>query len=122
MTHDLSAGVRQSWAGAGGSTSLRLGYRLLEQRNYGRAALLHRRAHRPGLHAHLPAQHHPAAGPRGGRGAPRPAGFNLTASIWLQWLRTYSTYAPGKGAYCGQQLHGRWTWPAKRGACCRISS
>ena len=29
------------------------------------------------------------------------AGFTLAASIWLQWLRTFSTYTPGPGSFAG---------------------
>ena len=29
------------------------------------------------------------------------AGFNLTASIWLQWLRTFSSYTAGSGPFVG---------------------
>ncbi|MDB5236535.1 MAG: hypothetical protein JWR44_3528 [Hymenobacter sp.] len=100
VTHDFSASARQSWVGPKGSTSLRLGYRLLEQRNYGRAALLSEATTGPAstliyLHG-ITRQQGPELGIER-----RAAGFNLTASVWLQWLRTYSTYTPGKGAYAG---------------------
>ena len=101
VTHDLSIGGRQSWAGPRGSTSLRLGYRLLEQRNYGRAALQLDNLTGPAsqlvyLHTITRQQ-----GPEVAVERRTPAGFNLTASIWLQWLRTYSAYSVGKGAYAG---------------------
>ncbi|HEX8326382.1 MAG TPA: hypothetical protein VF629_02490 [Hymenobacter sp.] len=100
VTHDFSAGARQSWVGPRGSTSLRLGYRLLEQRNYGRAALL------------LDAPTGPPTALIYLRNITRQQGpemaverhttnFNLTASVWLQWLRTYSTYTMGTGPFAG---------------------
>ena len=102
VTHDFAAGARQSWSGRRGSTSLRLGYRLLEQRNYGRAALLPE-----------PSAANPTAtliylhgitrqqGPELAVERRAPAGFSLTASVWLQWLRTFSTYRAGPGAFIG---------------------
>lgn len=101
VTHDLSIGGRQSWIGKRGSTSLRLGYRLLEQRNYGRAALLLDNPTGPAsqliyLHSITRQQ-----GPEVAVERRTTAGFNLTASIWLQWLRTYSAYSVGKGAFSG---------------------
>ncbi len=102
VTHDLTASLRQSWAGRRGGTSLRLGYRLLEQRNYGRAALL---PDGPG-----PATSSSLIYLRGITRQQGPevaverhatAGFHLTASVWLQWLRTYSTYAVGPGTFVG---------------------
>ena len=101
VTHDLSIGGRQSWTGRRGSTSLRLGYRLLEQRNYGRAALQLDNPTGPAsqliyLHSITRQQ-----GPEVAVERRATAGFNLTASVWLQWLRTYSAYSVGKGAYAG---------------------
>ena len=29
------------------------------------------------------------------------AGFSLVARVWLQWLRTFSTYAAGTGSFAG---------------------
>lgn len=102
VTHDLSIGGRQSWVGTTGSTSLRLGYRLLEQRNYGRAALVLDQPTGPStaliyLHT-ITRQQGPelAVERHSGSGS-----FNLTASIWLQWMRTYSSYTRGKGTYSG---------------------
>ena len=101
VTHDFSAGARQSWVGPRGSTSLRLGYRLLEQRNYGRAALL------PDVSAANPASTviylHNITRQQGPEVAVerRAPGFALTASLWLQWMRTFSTYTTGKGAFIG---------------------
>ncbi|WP_201982704.1 hypothetical protein [Hymenobacter rubidus] len=101
VTHDFSAGARQSWAGPRGSTSLRLGYRLLEQRNYGRAALESTLTTGPAstliyLHGITRQQ-----GPEVAVERRATAGFNLTASIWLQWMRTYSTYKAGSGGFTG---------------------
>ena len=101
VTHDLSIGGRQSWAGPRVSTSLRLGYRLLEQRNYGRAALQLDNLTGPAsqlIYLHTITRQQ---GPEVAVERRTPAGFNLTASIWLQWLRTYSAYSVGKGAYAG---------------------
>ena len=102
VTHDFAAVARQSWAGRRGSTSLRLGYRLLEQRNYGRAALLPDAASVATtssliyLHSITRQQ-----GPEIGVERHTTAGFNLTASLWLQWMRTYSTYSTGPGTFIG---------------------
>ena len=101
VTHDFSIGARQSWAGPRGGTSLRLGYRLLEQRNYGRAALLSELTTGPAstlIYLHSITRQH---GPEVAVERHATAGFNLTASIWLQSLRTFSTYTAGQGAYAG---------------------
>ncbi|WP_210513893.1 hypothetical protein [Hymenobacter terricola] len=102
VTHDFSAGARQSWAGPKGSTSLRLGYRLLEQRNYGRAALLPDAAS-PATTSSLIYLHNITRqqGPEVAVERRATAGFNLTASIWLQWMRTYNTYTTGPGTFIG---------------------
>ena len=100
VTHDLSLGARQSWTGPGGSTSLRLGYRLLEQRNYGRAALLRDQPTGPAtalIYLHnITRQQGPEVGIER-----RAGGLTLTASLWLQWLRTYYTYRTGPGSFSG---------------------
>ena len=100
VTHDLSIGARQSWAGPRGSTSLRLGYRLLEQRNYGRAALLLDQPTGPAtslIYLHnITRQQGPEVGIER-----RAGGLTLTASLWLQWLRTYYAYQTGKGGFNG---------------------
>ena len=100
VTHDLSVGARQSWAGPRGSTSLRLGYRLLEQRNYGRAALLLDQPTGPAtalIYLHnITRQQGPEVGIER-----RAGGLTLTASLWLQWLRTYYAYRPGPGSFNG---------------------
>jgi hypothetical protein len=100
ITHDFTASLRQSWAGRRGGTSLRLGYRLLEQRNYGRAALLPDVPTGPAntliyLHNITRQQGPEVAVER------RAAGFTLAASLWLQWMRTYYTYTTGTGVYTG---------------------
>ena len=100
VTHDLSIGARQSWAGPRGSTSLRLGYRLLEQRNYGRAALLLDQSTGPAtslIYLHnITRQQGPEVGIER-----RAGGLTLTASLWLQWLRSYYAYQAGKGSFSG---------------------
>ena len=101
VTHDLTAGLRQTWAGRRGGTSLRLGYRLLEQRNYGRAALITDDPTGPAsvlIYLHNITRQH---GPELAVERHTPAGFNLVASVWLQWMRTFSTYEPGRGAFTG---------------------
>ncbi|MCC2545859.1 hypothetical protein LJY25_05340 [Hymenobacter sp. BT175] len=101
ITHDLSASLKQGWAGLRGQSSIRLGYRFLEQRNQGRASLL------PSdgggsttrlifLHT-LTRQHGPEiAFERQSRG-----GFSLRSSLWLQQLSTRYRYQTGQGAYAG---------------------
>ncbi len=101
VTHDFSIGARQSWAGRRGGSSLRLGYRLLEQRNYGRAALLLDQPTGPAtsliyLHSITRQQGPELAVERHATGR-----LNLTASLWLQWLHTFSTYTTGKGTFAG---------------------
>ena len=101
VTHDLSVGARQSWVGPRGSTSLRLGYRLLEQRNYGRAALLLDQPTGPATALIYLRNITRQQGPEVAVERRANARFNLTASLWLQWLHSYSTYAVGKGSYSG---------------------
>lgn len=99
ITQELSASLRRQWAGQRVNASLRLGYRLLEQRTYGRAGLspeaangglptlifLHRITRQQGPEA--------AVECRG------PGGLVLAASLWLQWLRTFNDYRQGTGTY-----------------------
>lgn len=101
VTHDFTAGLRQSWAGKRGASSLRLGYRLLEQRNYGRAAL-EPDAGSPAATSTLIYLHNITRqqGPEVAIER-RAAGFTLAASLWLQWMRTYYTYEAGTGTYSG---------------------
>ena len=101
VTHDLSVGARQSWAGPRGSTSLRLGYRLLEQRNYGRAALQLDNPTGPASSLIYLRSITRQQGPEVAVERRAAGRLNLTASLWLQWLRTYSTYTMGKGTYSG---------------------
>ncbi len=101
VTHDFAIGARQSWAGPRGSTSLRLGYRLLEQRNYGRAALVSDAANGPSSTLIYLRNITRQQGPEVAVERRATANFNLTASIWLQWLRTFSTYTAGRGNYVG---------------------
>ncbi len=99
LTHDLTAGLRRTWAGPRGSSSLRLGYRLLEQRNYARALLLP--APGPAAASTQLIYRHAITrqqGPELALERRATAGLNLTASLWLQWLRTYATYTPGTGS------------------------
>ena len=101
VTHDLTAGLRQTWNGRRGGSSLRLGYRLLEQRNYGRAALIGDNPTGPAsalIYLHNVTRQH---GPELAVERHANAGFNLAASLWLQWMRTFYTYSPGRGAYTG---------------------
>ena len=101
ITQDFALGLRRGWAGAGGATTLRLGYHLLEQRGYGRATLLPpaggsgptatRAA--PIFLRQITRQHGPEAAVER-RAA---AGSGLTASLWLQWRRTFATYETGAG-------------------------
>ena len=96
ITHDFSASARRSWAGPRGTASLRLGYRLLEQRNYGRALLQPEDAitsHLIFLHSITRQQ-----GPEIAIERHAVAGLTLSTSLWLQWLHTYYTYTSGKGA------------------------
>ncbi|WP_310398152.1 hypothetical protein [Hymenobacter sp.] len=101
VTHDLTVGLRQSWAGRQGGTSLRLGYRLLEQRNYGRAALLSDAPTGPASSLIYLRGITRQQGPELAVERHATAGFNLVASVWLQWLRTFSTYTTGPGAFIG---------------------
>ncbi len=99
VTHDLSVGARQSWAGPRGGTSLRLGYRLLEQRNYGRAALQLDNPTGPASSLIYLRNITRQQGPEVAVERHVAGSLNLTASLWLQWLRTYSMYTLGKGTY-----------------------
>ena len=102
VTHDFSLGARQNWVGLKGNTSLRLGYRLLEQRNYGRAALLPEVTASSSL-VRLIYLHNITRqqGPEVAVERHTTTGFHLTASLWLQWLRTFSTYNTGSGSFVG---------------------
>ena len=101
LTHDLTAGLRQSWAGPRGSTSLRVGYRLLEQRNYSRAALTPDDPAAPASVLIYLRNINRQQGPEAAIERRATAGLLLSASLWLQWLRTYYAYQPGPGPYNG---------------------
>jgi len=99
ITHDLAGGLRQGWSGRRGQSSLRLGYRFLEQRTHGRAALLAPDGGTPALIylRNVTRQH----GPDVAYERHTNAGFTLTASLWLQQLRTFYHYRQGQGFYAG---------------------
>ena len=101
VTHDLTAGLRQSWAGPRGSTSLRVGYRLLEQRNYSRAALTPDDPNAPASTLIYLRNINRQQGPEAAIERRATAGLVLSARLWLQWLRTYYVYTPGPGPYNG---------------------
>ncbi|RTQ47579.1 hypothetical protein EJV47_19380 [Hymenobacter gummosus] len=98
IIHDLSLGLRRGWRGVRGQSSLRAGYRFLEQRSHQRAALLPDGPGAAGLIylRTLTRQHGPElayerrAGP-----------LTLTTSLWLQQLQNLYRYRPGRGAYAG---------------------
>ena len=92
--------------GRRGSTSARLSYRLLEQRSYGRAALLLDVPTGPPTSLTYLRNITRQQGPELAIERRATAGFNLVASVWLQWLRTYSTYWPGEGAFAGSTSMG----------------
>lgn len=99
ITQELAASLRRQWAGARANASLRLGYRLLEQRTYGRAGLAPEAAN-----GSLPAliflhRITRQQGPEVAVEGHGPGGFLLAASLWLQWLRTFNTYQQGTGPY-----------------------
>ncbi|OON70820.1 hypothetical protein [Hymenobacter sp. CRA2] len=98
IIHDLSLGMRRGWRGVRGQSSVRAGYRFLEQRSHQRAALLPEGSGSPGLiylHA-LTRQQGPElsyerrAGP-----------LVLTTSLWLQQLQNLYRYRAGRGSYVG---------------------
>ncbi|TGE26517.1 hypothetical protein [Hymenobacter metallicola] len=100
ITHDLSATLRHSWSGRRGQSSLRLGYRFLEQRTHGRATLLDDASGAaPTLIylRHLTRQQ----GPEVAYERHTQAGFSVVTSLWLQQLRTFYRYQPGQGTYAG---------------------
>ena len=98
IIHDLSAGLRRGWRGVRGQSSLRVGYRFLEQRSHQRAALLPEGTGLPGLIylRTLTRQQGPElaferrAGP-----------LVLTTSLWLQQLQNLYRYRPGQGSFVG---------------------
>ena len=92
------AGVRQGWMGRRGSTSVRLDYRLLEQRSHGRAALLLDVPTGPPTSLIYLRNITRQQGPELAIERRATAGFNLVASVWLH---TYSTYKTGQGVFAG---------------------
>ncbi len=92
VIHDLTAGLRQQWAGPRGSTSLRLSYRLLEQRNYGRALLLPEAGASAstgqGIYLHNITRQH---GPEVAAERHIARRLDVSARLWLQFLHTYNT-------------------------------
>ncbi|GAB2946341.1 hypothetical protein GCM10027048_09130 [Hymenobacter coalescens] len=102
ILHDLSLGLRRGWRGTRGQSSLRAGYRFLEQRSHQRAALLPDDAGPAGLIylRTLTRQHGPElayerrAGP-----------LTLTTSLWLQQLQNLYRYRSGRGAYAGSSTY-----------------
>jgi hypothetical protein len=98
ILHDLSLGLRRSWHGPRGQSSLRAGYRFLEQRSHHRAALLPEGAGATSLIylRTLTRQQGPElayerrAGP-----------LVLTGSLWLQQLHNLYQFRPGRGSYTG---------------------
>ncbi|WP_100338402.1 hypothetical protein [Hymenobacter chitinivorans] len=97
ITHDLAAGLRHSWSGVRGASSLRLGYRFLEQRTHGRAALIGPSATTLIFLRSLTRQQ----GPDVAYERRTTTGFTLVASLWLQQLRTFYRYSEGQGTYVG---------------------
>ncbi|SHJ35084.1 hypothetical protein SAMN02745146_2879 [Hymenobacter daecheongensis DSM 21074] len=99
ITHDLAGGLRQGWSGPRGRSSLRVGYRFLEQRTHGRAALLATAGGTPILIylRHVTRQQ----GPDLAYERHTAAGFTLTTSLWLQQLSTFYRYREGPGLYAG---------------------
>lgn len=100
ITHDLSGGLRYGWLGRRAlptNSSLRLGYRFLEQRTHGRAALT-QDAGGPALiylRALTRQQGPDIAYER------RAGSLALSATLWLQQLRTLYRYRLGTGSFVG---------------------
>jgi hypothetical protein len=98
ILHDMSLGLRRGWQGLHGQSSLRAGYRFLEQRSHQRAALLPEGSGAAGLIylRTLTRQHGPElsyerrAGP-----------LTLSTSLWLQQLQNLYRYRAGRGGYVG---------------------
>ncbi|GAB3827327.1 TonB-dependent receptor [Hymenobacter jeollabukensis] len=98
ILHDLSLGLRRGWRGVRGQSSLRAGYRFLEQRSHQRAALLPEGAGAAGLIylRTLTRQHGPELSFERRSGP-----LVLTTSLWLQQLQNLYRYLPGQGTYIG---------------------
>ncbi|TGE20618.1 hypothetical protein E5K00_21740 [Hymenobacter aquaticus] len=100
ITHDLAASLRHSWSGLRGTSSLRLGYRFLEQRSHGRAALLDAASGAGSTLIYLRSLTR-QQGPDLAYERRSQAGFTVVGSIWLQQLRTFYRYTEGQGPYVG---------------------
>lgn len=74
---------------------------MLEQRNYGRAVLLSELPTGPASTLIYLYSITRQKGPEVAVERHATNGFNFTASIWLQWLRTFSTYTSGLGTFAG---------------------
>ncbi|WP_400192641.1 hypothetical protein [Hymenobacter sp. B81] len=98
ILHDLSAGVRRGWQSARSHSSLRAGYRFLEQRAHNRAALVPEAAGPASLIflRTLTRQHGPELAYERRAGA-----FTLSGSFWLQSLENRYRYHAGQGTFVG---------------------
>ncbi|GAA4003597.1 hypothetical protein GCM10022408_13990 [Hymenobacter fastidiosus] len=97
ITHDLAGGIRQGWSGPRAQSSLRLGYRFLEQRTHGRATRL---AADGGMATLIYLRNVTRQqGPDLAYERRTATGFSLTATLWLQQLRTFYRYHTGQGVY-----------------------
>ncbi|MCB2379991.1 hypothetical protein LGH70_20520 [Hymenobacter sp. BT635] len=101
ITHDFSASLRHSWGALRGQNSLRLGYRFLEQRSHGRAALLDGGANGSASTLIYLRSLTRQQGPELAYERRTQTGFTVAASLWLQQLRTFYRYTEGQGAYVG---------------------
>ena len=100
ITHDLSGNLRYGWNGHQAvptSNSLRLGYRFLEQRTQGRARLVQDAGGSSLIYLRaLTRQQGPDVAYER-----RAGNLTLSASVWLQQLRTLYRYRPGTGSFIG---------------------
>ncbi|MBD2713616.1 hypothetical protein KBK19_01065 [Microvirga sp. STR05] len=100
ITHDLRGGLRYGWTGrrrpVASASSLRLGYRFLEQRTHSRAALVQDAGTSLIYLRALTRQQGPDV-----TYERRAGSLAFSASLWLQELRTLSRYRPGTGSFVG---------------------
>ncbi|MBO0359530.1 hypothetical protein J0X19_16340 [Hymenobacter sp. BT186] len=100
ITHDLSGGLRYGWLGRRPqptSSSLRVGYRFLEQRTHGRAALVQDAGGSSLIYLRsLTRQQGPDVAYER-----RAGNLALSATLWLQQLRTLYRYRLGTGSFVG---------------------
>jgi hypothetical protein len=101
ITHDLRGGLRYGWTGrrrpVASASSLRLGYRFLEQRTHARAALVQNAGGSSLIYLRaLTRQQGPDVAYERRAGA-----LAFSASLWLQELRTLYRYRPGTGPFVG---------------------